>query len=166
MCKPDASMGGAGGAGGAGASCGSRGQTTCPGDQYCQYPMGGDCGAADGGGQCQTKPQICTQIYQPVCGCDGQTYASSCTAASAGVSVQKTGECVHAAAGDTDCDPRKVTCSQATPKCSAGQVPSVMNGCYADCVNIEACSCDSPDACPLSNEYTCHKSAAHCGPYV
>jgi hypothetical protein len=156
MCVPDASSV---------TACGSRGQPACPADQYCDYPAGSNCGAADGGGQCQPKPQVCTQIYQPVCGCDGKTYGSSCAAASAGVSVQKTGECSSAAL-DSDCDPRKVTCGQQTPKCSGGQVPSVMNGCYAGCVDIASCACDAPEACPQPDQYTCHKSAAHCGPYV
>lgn len=39
------------------------------------------------------RAQVCSMIYSPVCGCDGQTYASECTAASSGVSVISAGEC-------------------------------------------------------------------------
>jgi hypothetical protein len=48
---------------------------------------------ADGSGVCRAKPQMCTREYRPVCGADGKTYGNSCTAASAGVSVAKPGEC-------------------------------------------------------------------------
>ena len=75
-----------------GATCGTRG---VPGDcgpgLYCAYRS--DCGATDTGGTCSKKPTICTKIYSPVCGCDGKTYGSACTAASEGVSVMRKGEC-------------------------------------------------------------------------
>jgi hypothetical protein len=75
------------------AACGSRGLAACPKDQYCDFPVSAMCGASDAPGTCMPMPQICTQIYAPVCGCDGMTYASDCTANSTGVSVKHTGPC-------------------------------------------------------------------------
>jgi len=48
--------------------------------------------------------------------------------------------------GTVDCDQRKITCETfAAVTCREGQVPSVVNGCYGDCVDQSACE---PIACP------------------
>ncbi len=87
--------GGAGTGGNAipeGGLCGTRGvNKECAQGLYCAYKT--QCGATDAGGRCSKRPNICTKIYAPVCGCDGKTYASGCTAASAGVSVAQQGPC-------------------------------------------------------------------------
>ena len=56
---------------------------------YCDKPEG-EC---KGPGSCDIRPQVCPDIYDPVCGCDSQTYSNSCEAARAGVSVIHQGEC-------------------------------------------------------------------------
>lgn len=37
--------------------------------------------------------RICTEEYQPVCGCDNQTYSNSCYAARDGITSWSDGEC-------------------------------------------------------------------------
>ena len=75
-----------------GGLCGTRGAAhDCAPGTYCAYQA--DCGATDAGGICSKKPTMCTKIYAPVCGCDGKTYGNACTAAAAGMSVARKGEC-------------------------------------------------------------------------
>ena len=50
-------------------------------------------GACYAQGVCSPIPEMCTMIYSPVCGCDGQTYSNSCVAQSRGVSVDHSGAC-------------------------------------------------------------------------
>ena len=160
--------GGSAGAGsvGMGATCGTRGTGSCADGLYCEFPAGANCGRADAGGKCQSKPGACTLEFNPVCGCDGETYSNPCAAAAAGVSVESQGECEQASAGAVDCDPRKVACDALPQPCPEGQVRALRDSCYGDCVDVEACKCSAPGACPLPEKYTCHMSAGHCGPYV
>jgi len=44
-------------------------------------------------GICTNKPEMCATNFDPVCGCDRETYSNSCDAANAGASVKKEGEC-------------------------------------------------------------------------
>lgn len=71
---------------------GFRGQG-CPADQYCAYPEEANCGRADATGTCEPRPEVCTEEYMPVCGCNGETYSNACKAASAGISVDYQGDC-------------------------------------------------------------------------
>jgi hypothetical protein len=44
-------------------------------------------------GICTKRPDSCTAVYIPVCGCDGVTYGNACEAAWAGVSIAHQGTC-------------------------------------------------------------------------
>jgi hypothetical protein len=65
----------------------------CPSGQYCKERAVGRCPSKSEYGVCAAKPQACTQIFAPVCGCDGRTYSNSCMAAAAGASVSHEGAC-------------------------------------------------------------------------
>ena len=80
--------------------CGVRGVPDCAGGQFCDHPDN-LCGAADGPGVCRDRPDACIEIFDPVCGCDGNDYGNECVAHSAGVDIAHRGECE----GGPNCDP-------------------------------------------------------------
>jgi hypothetical protein len=65
----------------------------CGALRYCHFTLGNACGDAGGSGVCAPRPFTCPQIWRPVCGCDGQTYANGCRAHLNGVSIAAAGRC-------------------------------------------------------------------------
>lgn len=89
----------AAGSGGVGrqpsARCGTRGGSSCAATEFCNFEPDLDCGATDRGGACESKPGVCAELHDPVCGCDGRNYTSACEAHRAGVSVASAGACAR-----------------------------------------------------------------------
>ncbi len=59
---------------------------------YCKAPEAGICAGSRGfeggvSGTCAARSEICSTIYAPVRGCNGETYENACSAAGAGVNV-------------------------------------------------------------------------------
>src|SRR5947208_16569035 len=77
--------------------CTANGQ--CPKKGYCAKPAG-DC---KGKGECKARPDVCPEIYKPVCGCNHKTYSNECFAAAAGVNVASDGACKADGGGPKMC---------------------------------------------------------------
>ena len=78
-----------------GGVCGGFAGFACAPHEFCDYPDDAmlGCGAADHLGVCRPGPEVCPEIYGPVCGCDGASYPNECYANAAGVDVWASGLC-------------------------------------------------------------------------
>ncbi|MGA1870463.1 MAG: Kazal-type serine protease inhibitor domain-containing protein [bacterium] len=158
----------------------------CLESEFC-YKSEGDC---DGQGVCSPKPEACISVWDPVCGCDGMTYANICYAAATGINVAYPGECqavsqcisndqclesefCYKSEGDCDgrgvCSPKPEACPDVwEPVCGCDGM-TYSNACYAAGSGINVAypgecqavsQCISNDQC-LEDEF-CYKSEGDC----
>jgi hypothetical protein len=74
--------------------CGGIAGFPCGEGEVCEYPPD-SCQVADLAGQCVPRPEVCTTVFDPVCGCDGRTYGNDCELLRAGVAKASDGACAQ-----------------------------------------------------------------------
>lgn len=73
--------------------CAGPRELECRDNQFCDALRPGRCPGDRQLGICRGRPDVCTDEFDPVCGCDGVTYPNACNAAAAGAAVERRGEC-------------------------------------------------------------------------
>jgi hypothetical protein len=146
--------------------CGGLQGAKCDKGQYCDFPTGAQCGAADQTGTCTAIPQVCPADYAPVCGCDDKTYSNACTAAGAGVSVAKQGKCASdqdagsdAGSGGCDYNGKHYAEGDSVPSSDTCNTCSCTQGGQVVCTKIACppgtCSCPPGATCSCPTGTTC-----------
>ncbi len=72
--------------------CGGAPGIECDQGEFCKLEPG-SCEDANAIGECIFSGGGCPEIFQPVCGCDGETYSNDCFAYAAGVNIEHEDEC-------------------------------------------------------------------------
>ncbi|MFW5739703.1 MAG: Kazal-type serine protease inhibitor family protein, partial [Myxococcota bacterium] len=75
-----------------GESCGSAEGAQCDEGLVCLQEVGA-CNQTEALGSCHVAPVDCPKAYEPVCGCDGETWGNECFARKSGMSVSYLGAC-------------------------------------------------------------------------
>ena len=121
----------------------------CEASQVCDLPAN-TCDIADIPGTCVHRPETCAEIYQPVCGCDEQTYANDCVRLQQGAALQYSRACGEPCAV-VDCAP------------DSRPIDSNGDGCEDSCEIAYEVPCAQDSECWWRHGLYCAKEPGTCG---
>ena len=125
----------------------------CPDDQFCEH-LDGEC---NGWGTCVHYPPVeCPDVEEPLCGCDGQTYANNCTRQHEGVSILHSGVCGDCVARGVNFQPWL----DPELRCCQGLVG--LSSCCVEHDGICECPNDCPVACLRCGNGRCEEGEEIC----
>ena len=156
--------------------CGGSANLPCPEGKFCKQSPG-VCDNEASLGLCMVEPEICTEIFFPVCGCDGTTYSNPCMADASGVSLDHFGECgapccdpgaEPGVGGNPACFEGAACCADGQWQCNFGDGSSSceMNGgvCEKVCGGIAGLPCGEGEFCRLNIGECCCDFQGVCEP--
>jgi hypothetical protein len=76
-----------------GDKCGGSLSSACGAGEFCEHATAA-CSPPDLEGTCARVPQICAEIFLPVCGCNGRTFSNDCERRRDAVSKAHDGKCL------------------------------------------------------------------------
>jgi len=83
--------------------CGGIAGLLCPAGEVCDL-HDPTCAIVDLAGVCVKRPDACTTLFDPVCGCDAKTYSNDCLRIMAGVTLAHVGACATTTPCVGDCN--------------------------------------------------------------
>ncbi len=111
----------------------------CPSNQVCDYSTPSKCGLGSVVGRCITLPASCPTTSNPVCGCDGVTYANDCERQKARAQLDHTGSCVVTSCGS--CNASQTYCNTYAPGPAGSQLVVSCNAMPSSCAATPTCAC-------------------------